>query len=151
MEEQRFFPGSYSCPLCGAALTPIGPLWTGSIQDSDLLNAMIQDAETFEAGDPAGLSRTSATCRDETVYSFSYDYHKLAKFYRLSPGPVHILPRTITEQGIALDGALYRYGVKTDAPLCEIIEVLKNYNLYVLSLTLSLRFLKRVLRWISVR
>ncbi len=127
MEEQRFFPGSYSCPLCGAALTPIGPLWTGSIQDSDLLNAMIQDAETFEAGDPAGLSRLLPACRDEPVYSFSYDYHKLAKFYRLSPGPVHILLERLREQGYRAGRVHYSgYGVKTDAPLCEIIEVLKN-------------------------
>ncbi|MDX8551087.1 tRNA (guanine(10)-N(2))-dimethyltransferase [Methanospirillum sp. J.3.6.1-F.2.7.3] len=122
MEEQRFFPGIYTCPLCGASLTPTGPLWTGSIHDPDILAGMIRDSETFTAGDPAGLSKLLAVCRDEPDISFSYDYHKLGKYYRLSPGPIDVLLNRLRDKGYCAGRVHYSgYGIKTDAPL-EIIR-----------------------------
>ena len=124
MEEQKFFPGVYTCPLCGTSLTPTGPLWTGPIHDQDTLSGMIQDAETFIAGDKSGLTKLLNTCWDEPDISFSYNYHKLAKYYRLSPGPVDILLNRLRDEGYIAGRVHYSgYGIKTDAPL----EVIRDF------------------------
>lgn len=121
MEEKKFFPGIHTCPVCGTTLTPTGPLWTGPVHDPDILASMILDAETFIAGDQAGLNKLLPACRDEPDISFSYNYHKLAKYYRLSPGPVDVLLNRLRDKGYFAGRVHYSgYGIKTDAPLDEI-------------------------------
>ena len=122
MEEQKFFPGIHTCPLCGSTLTPTGPLWTGATYEPDILTGMIQNNESFESGDPASLSKLLSFCKDEPEMSFSYDYHKLGTFYRLSPGPLNVLIHRLQEMGYIAGRVHYSgYGIKTDAPL-EIIR-----------------------------
>lgn len=122
MEETRLFPGVHTCPVCGANLTPTGPLWTGAVSDPDIIEGMIRDSETFEAGDPAGLTKLLSFSRNEPGISFSYDYHKLGKYYRVSPGPVDVLINRLIDLGYVAGRVHYSgYGVKTDAPL-EVIR-----------------------------
>lgn len=121
MEETGFFPGSHTCPLCGATLTPTGPVWTGSLNTPEILDRMIRESSAFEAGDPKSLEKLLVLCKNEPEYSFSYDYHQLAKFYRLSPGPLDVLINRLVEQGYTAGRVHYSgYGLKTDAPLGDI-------------------------------
>lgn len=124
MEEAGFFPRSLVCPECGISLHPIGPVWLGSIQDKEILEAMINECEDFKAGDPRELKRLLSSCYNEPDISFSYDYHKLAKYYRISPGPIDILLHHLTDEGYRADRVHYSgYGIKTDAPL----EVIRSF------------------------
>jgi len=120
-EERRFFPGVYTCPLCGAGLIPAGPLWIGSVSDPAIISWMIRESATTEMGDPAALSKLLDFCMDEPGISFSYDYHKLGKFYRLSPGPVESVINCLRDMGYIAGRVHYSgYGIKTDAPLEDI-------------------------------
>lgn len=117
-EEAGFFPSVHKCPECGAETHPTGPLWLGSMYERGVLEGMINDSEEFEPGDPSGLTKLLNLCYQEPDISFSYNYHKLAKFFRVSPGPVDILLNHLSDEGYQAGRVHYSgYGIKTDAPL----------------------------------
>ncbi|MDD1725107.1 MAG: tRNA (guanine(10)-N(2))-dimethyltransferase [Methanospirillum sp.] len=121
MEETKFFPSTLTCPVCGTGLTPTGPIWTGSLHQPGILNGMIRESSSFMAGDPKSLEKLLELCKNEPEYSFSYDYHQLAKYYRVSPGPLDLLINRLRERGYTAGRVHYSgYGLKSDAPLEDI-------------------------------
>jgi tRNA (guanine26-N2/guanine27-N2)-dimethyltransferase len=118
MEEPGFFPSQHKCSECGTDLVPTGPLWLGALFDKEILKEMIKDSEEFVAGDQSGLIKLLNLCYQESDLSFSYDYHKLAKYSRVSPGPLDILINKLIDEGYIATRVHYSgYGIKTDAPL----------------------------------
>lgn len=121
-EETGFFPGEKICPECGRTLQPIGPLWTGRIQDPDLMSCLMDRIGESGIARPAVLSRITELCKNEPDISYSYDYHHLAKKFRLSPGPIYGVLEKIRDCGYVAERVHYSgYCIKTDAPL-EVIR-----------------------------
>lgn len=112
------FPDQFSCPICGKKLNPIGPLWTGSIQNEDLLTRLSERIPESGIALPDQLGKIITICRGEPAISYSYDYHKLAKAYRVSPGPIVSVIAALEENGYVAARSHYSgYCIKTDAPL----------------------------------
>lgn len=124
-EENSFFPEGRVCPECGRKTQPIGPLWTGSVQDQDLLDEISIRIPQAGIARPVELGKIVDTCGKEPEVSFSYDYHHLAKKYRVSPGPIAAVMDAIRDRGYRAERVHYSgYGIKTDAPLDVIRESL---------------------------
>ncbi|MFH0967062.1 MAG: tRNA (guanine(10)-N(2))-dimethyltransferase [Methanobacteriota archaeon] len=121
-EEVGFFPNQNICPHCGKALSPIGPLWTGAIQDLDLMGRLAEKVIESRIAQPAVLGKIIGFCQEEANISFSYDYHHLAKAYRVSPGPIATVLNALQEEGYQATRVHYSgTSIKTDAPL-EVIR-----------------------------
>lgn len=122
-EQTGMLPEPETCPLCGANLVPVGPLWTGRINDEATLSAMQEalPAATLRSGSRIG--RLLATCRQELETSSHYDYHVVAKSLRVSPGSIETVIGRLVDLGYRASRAHYSgTALKTDAPL----PVLKN-------------------------
>jgi tRNA (guanine26-N2/guanine27-N2)-dimethyltransferase len=117
-EGTGMFPEHRSCPLCTANLNPIGPLWTGRIQDTEFVGMISGKISDLELAEPAQLARIIGLCHDEPDISYSYDYHYLAKKFKVSPGPISAVLTAIRDNGYLATRVHYSgYGIKTDAPL----------------------------------
>lgn len=124
-EETGLIPEPGFCPECGAGLLPVGPLWTGSLQDREILEKMEEAIPAFRLAKSAQLLRLVNTCRQEPDISFHYDYHVLSRHFRLSPPPMEEVIRSLVAGGYAAARAHYSgTALKTDAPLDVIREVL---------------------------
>lgn len=124
-EQPGILPEPGSCPYCGAALRPIGPLWTGAIQEIDLIMQMESILPTFSLGCSSQLQQLFSTCRQELALSFHYDYHVLARYLRVSPPPIGAVIQALIGEGYSATRAHYSgTALKTDAPLEVLFETL---------------------------
>ncbi|OPX72414.1 MAG: tRNA (guanine(26)-N(2))-dimethyltransferase [Methanoregulaceae archaeon PtaB.Bin108] len=124
-EQQGILPEPGSCPLCGAALRPIGPLWTGSIQENELLMQMESTLPAFSLGCSSQLQQLITTCRQELPFSYHYDYHVLARHLRVSPPPIRAVIKALVGDGYSATRVHYSgTALKTDAPLEVLLEAL---------------------------
>lgn len=124
-EQQGILPEPGSCPLCGAALRPIGPLWTGSIQENELLMQMESTLPAFSLGCSSQLQQLITTCRQELPLSYHYDYHVLARHLRVSPPPIRAVIQALIGDGYSATRVHYSgTALKTDAPLEVLLEAL---------------------------
>ncbi|MDD1730272.1 MAG: tRNA (guanine(10)-N(2))-dimethyltransferase [Methanospirillum sp.] len=112
------FPEHLVCPDCGRLLSPIGPLWTGSIQDTEFLSTMTARLPGIGLAQADALEKVITCCQNEPPISFSYDYHHLAKAFRVSPGPITRVLEALEKEGYVASRVHYSgYSIKTDAPL----------------------------------
>lgn len=117
-EQAGMLPEPEECPLCGASLVPIGPLWTGRINDGETLDAMQEALPAVTVGSGARIGRLLSTCRQELDTSSHYDYHVIAKRLRVSPGGVGTVIEQLQGLGYRASRAHYSgTAIKTDAPL----------------------------------
>ena len=117
------FPDKIICPHCGKILSPIGPLWTGAIQDQNILASILQRIPESGIALPDTLEKIVTYCQGEPAISYSYDYHQLAKAYHVSPGPMTTVLEAIKKEGYVAARVHYSgYCIKTDAPL----EIIRN-------------------------
>jgi len=124
-EERGLLPEPLPCPSCGGKLLPIGPLWTGAVQDKELLERMEASIPEFRLGKATQLLHLVRTCRDEPDTSYHYDYHVLSRHFRLSPPPLADIIQRLSSQGYAAARAHYSgTAIKTNAPLDVIREAL---------------------------
>jgi len=124
-EGAGLFPEQQECPQCGKPLSPIGPLWTGAIQDTDFLSVLTERLSDFRLAEPVELEKILTCCSSEPAISYSYDYHKLAKAYRVSPGPITQVLESLQKEGYSASRVHYSgYCIKTDAPLERIRDCL---------------------------
>ncbi len=124
-EQQGILPEVRVCPCCSSRLVPIGPLWTGSIQDMDLLQEMEMALPDFTVRKSVPLRHLLETCRKELDNSFHYDYHALSRYFRISPPPIAQVIESLVRGGYSASRAHYHgTALKTDAPLDVIRETL---------------------------
>ena len=106
------------CSLCGADLIPVGPLWTGRINDDRILAAMQEALPLIPIGTGSRMARLLDTCRQELDTSSHYDYHVIAKSLRVSPDSIGTVIGRLTALGYRASRAHYSgTAIKTDAPL----------------------------------
>ena len=126
-EQAGMLPGPEVCPLCGANLVPVGPLWTGRINDDATLAAMEDALPSIVAGTGARIGRLLAACRQELDTSSHYDYHVIAKRLRVSPGGIEEVVGRLQALGYRASRAHYSgTALKTDAPLPVLEEVVSG-------------------------
>jgi len=117
-EQKALLPEPDACPRCNAGLIPIGPLWTGPLQDNDLLMQMESMLPSYSLGKASPLQYLISICRQELGISYHYDYHVLARHFRVSPPPIDDVIHILNGQGYSATRAHYSgTALKTDAPL----------------------------------
>jgi len=124
-EQPGILPEPGSCPRCGAPLRPIGPLWTGSMQENDLILQMESILPSFSLRCSSQLQQLFSTCRQELALSFHYDYHVLARYLRVSPPAIGAVIQALIDEGYSATRAHYSgTALKTDAPLEVLFKAL---------------------------
>lgn len=126
-EQTGLLPEPEECPLCGADLVPVGPLWTGRINDDPTLAAMEELLPLVNVGNRARIARLLSTCRQELETSSHYDYHVIAKSLRVSPGSIETVIERLVGLGYRASRAHYSgTAIKTDAPLSVLEKVISG-------------------------
>lgn len=126
-EQTGMLPEPEGCALCGADLVPVGPLWTGRINDDGTLAAMQEALARVTIGTGPRIARLLATCRQELDTSSHYDYHVIAKSLRVSPGGIGTVVDRLAALGYRASRAHYSgTAIKTDAPLPVLESVISG-------------------------
>ncbi|MEN6611592.1 MAG: tRNA (guanine(10)-N(2))-dimethyltransferase, partial [Methanoregulaceae archaeon] len=126
-ERQGMFPEPGSCPHCGVPLQPAGPLWLGTIQNTETLDKMLELLPGKELGSKKELGKLLPLCRDELPTSGFYDYHALAKFLRVSPPDIMTAISRLEDGGFPATRTHFSgYGIKTEAPLDVIFDAIRG-------------------------
>ncbi|UUX91997.1 tRNA (guanine(10)-N(2))-dimethyltransferase [Methanoplanus endosymbiosus] len=124
-EEHAVLPERRTCPDCGAKLTPAGPLWLGAVSDTETIRQMAEILPETELGAKNRIEKLLDTCLNELPTSTFYDYHRLAKTWRVSPKAIDLVIEELKNSGWKASRVHYAgTGIKTDAPLKEIKEIL---------------------------
>jgi len=124
-EQQGMFPEMVSCPHCHEKLTPIGPLWLGSIRHEETLVQMQEHLDTIELGTRKDLVKLIDLCLKELPTSSHYDYHRLTKIVGCSPPGINaVIARIIASGYPATRTHFSGYGIKTEAPLHVIFDAI---------------------------
>ena len=126
-EQVGMLPEPEECALCGADLVPVGPLWTGGINDDRTLLEMQEALTAVTAGTGSRIARLLETCRLELETSSHYDYHVIAKSLRVSPGGIGTVIEHLSALGYRASRAHYSgTAIKTDAPLPVLEKVISG-------------------------
>ncbi len=117
---------SERCGHCGSDLVPLGPLWLGPVGDSSTISQMVERISLLRLGTSGELTKLLLLCREELGTSSFYDYHRLAKFSRISPPPMGEFLQNLIDRGFRATRTHYSgTGVKTDAPFPEILASIR--------------------------
>jgi tRNA (guanine26-N2/guanine27-N2)-dimethyltransferase len=117
------FPEDKTCPYCDIPLTPIGPLWLGSLRDAGTLVQMREQLGSMVLGTRKDLAKLIDLCLEELPTSSHYDYHRIAKKAGCSPPHIDTVIARIHASGYPATRTHFSgYGIKTEAPLTVIIE-----------------------------
>jgi len=126
-EQAGMLPKAQKCTLCDADLVPVGPLWTGRINDDATLSAMQEALPGVTAGTGPRIARLLDNCRQELDTSSHYDYHIIAKSLRVSPGSIGTVIGRLVALGYRASRAHYSgTAIKTDAPLPVLEEAISG-------------------------
>ncbi len=126
-EQTGMLPKPEKCEICGADLVPVGPLWTGSINDDRTLSAMQEALPGVAIRTGPRIARLLDTCRQELETSSHYDYHVIAKAERVSPGSIGSVIGELEGLGYRASRAHYSgTAMKTDAPLGVLKKVISG-------------------------
>lgn len=127
-EEQRgLLPTTGCCPACGAELVPAGPLWLGNIGSREIIASMKDELAANPLGTSRALERLLDLCGEELDTSSFYDYHVLAKHWRVSPPDIETVIRRLRDGGYAASRTHHAgTGIKTEAPLDRVKEALTH-------------------------
>ncbi|WOF16424.1 tRNA (guanine(10)-N(2))-dimethyltransferase [Methanoplanus sp. FWC-SCC4] len=124
-EQKGLLPKTLYCEECGAPLTAVGPLWTGPVSRTDIIEQMQEMLPDSELGTQNKIEKLLATCKDELETSSFYDYHVLSRHWKVSPVAIETVIERLKEKGFRASRVHYAgTGIKTDAPLSEIRESL---------------------------
>jgi tRNA (guanine26-N2/guanine27-N2)-dimethyltransferase len=115
---------SGTCSFCGERVDVAGPLWLGPIQDRDLIIKAIANIEVSEARSDRAI-RLLQLCADEITEPMYYDYHKLCRKFKATPGSAEDLVERLRSGGWRASRTHFSgVGIKTDAPFEVLKEIL---------------------------
>ncbi len=117
------------CPVCGEKLVIGGPMWLGSMQDSDFIRGMLELAEEKEINTEKKVLKLLNMCLYEaTLPPTFYDIHKISKKLKISAPPLITVIEKLEEDGFSVSRTHYQpTAIKTDAPLERIEEIISEY------------------------
>lgn len=124
-EQAGLLPEAATCPMCGAALRPVGPLWLGAVNDPETIGAMIGLLPSMGLGTETYLSRLLPLLAEELPTATFYDYHRVAQRLRASPPAIDVVIARLHEAGYLATRTHYEgTGIRTDAPLGVLEEAI---------------------------
>ncbi|MFZ3111747.1 tRNA (guanine(10)-N(2))-dimethyltransferase [Methanothrix sp.] len=113
------------CRHCRSRTVLAGPLWLGKIQDPDVITCAL------EAGDlGTRAKKILSTCAKEVDVPMYYDHHSICEKLRITPGKIEdVISRLVSLGHQASRTHFTGLGIKTNATLPEIEEVLRENNI----------------------
>ncbi|MHC1631836.1 MAG: tRNA (guanine(10)-N(2))-dimethyltransferase [Methanotrichaceae archaeon] len=116
------------CAACGEKTVTAGPLWLGPIQDHDLIGRTVAELEKMNGRSNRAI-RILRTCKEEIDEPMYYDHHRLCKALRLTPGRIDDVVESLKAEGWCSSRTHFSgIGIKTDAPLEIVQDVLRSLN-----------------------
>jgi tRNA (guanine26-N2/guanine27-N2)-dimethyltransferase len=106
-------------------MQPAGPVWLGSVQEPEVINAMRTLLPSLSLHTSRQLDNLLDLLETELPTSSHYDYHTLAKQAKVSPRPIEEVISHLRDNGFRASRAHYSgTALKTDAPAGTIILAL---------------------------
>lgn len=107
------------CPHCGSALSVIGPLWLGGIEDAEFCLSAMQYAKGKNK--EAVVKLLGQLAEEAGAAPLYYDIHELCHRLGCAPPPLHGVTRKLAEMGFrACRTCFCPTGIKTDAGIVDI-------------------------------
>ncbi len=126
-EQAGLLPEPVRCRYCGSDMTPIGPLWTGPVNDREILDAMRENLDLLVLRTRSQIARLIDLLQQELPTSSHYDYHAIAKRLKVSPTKIGGVIERLSALGYRASRAHYSgTALKTDAPLPVIESVISG-------------------------
>ncbi len=108
------------CPKCGKKLEFSLPVWVGKIKNDETLEMLIGK----EMGDD--LQKNITEIKNEVHVPFYYDLHKLAKIHKFPLKKTNNVVKELKEMRFQASRTHFApTGVKTDADLASVLDVMK--------------------------
>jgi tRNA (guanine26-N2/guanine27-N2)-dimethyltransferase len=116
------------CPCCKGILRDGGPLWLGKLQDSEYIKRMLDILASTFTGTYNNSLKLLERCYDESGGPATfYDVHKICKVLKISaPSLTSVLEELQKAGYFASRTHVKPTGIKTDAPLKEIKNIILN-------------------------
>ena len=118
------------CPECGEKLIQAGPLWLGNIQNKEFITEMIVESENKKLNTKDKLLKLLNSCLIEADSPATfYDVHAICRSLKISAPKLDLILDNINENGFEAKKTHFQpTGIKTNAPLSEIKDILLKLN-----------------------
>ena len=118
------------CPECGEKLIQAGPLWLGNIQNKEFITEMIAESENKKLNTKDKLLKLLNSCLIEADSPTTfYDVHAICRSLKISAPKLDLILDNINENGFEAKKTHFQpTGIKTNAPLSEIKDILLKLN-----------------------
>lgn len=118
------------CPECGEKLIQAGPLWLGNIQNKEFITEMIAESENKKLNTKDKLLKLLNSCLIEADSPATfYDVHAICRSLKISAPKLDLILDNINENGFEAKKTHFQpTGIKTNAPLSEIKDILLKLN-----------------------
>ena len=119
------------CPDCDSKLIQAGPLWLGDIQNKEFIEKMIEESDEKILNKKKDLLKLLNSCLTESGSPPTYyDIHTICKNLKISAPKFDLVIGEIEKAGYNVVKTHFSpLGIKTDAPLLKIKEVLKKLDM----------------------
>lgn len=116
------------CPECGEKLIHAGPLWLGDIQNKEFISKMIEESENKKLNKKDSALKLLNSCLIEAGSPATfYDIHSICRTLKISAPKLDLIFEELQNNGFDVVKTHFSpIGIKTDAPLNKIKEVLLN-------------------------
>jgi len=115
-----------SCPVCGKSFKIAGPLWCGSILNSDFIKDMLKNIEDTKINQENKAFKLLNTAYLEVdAPATYYDIHQVCKNLKTSAPRLDDVIEALRNEGYFVSRTHFKpTGIKTDAPLTILKEIL---------------------------
>jgi tRNA (guanine26-N2/guanine27-N2)-dimethyltransferase len=120
--------GNLQCPNCGSRMDYAGPLWLGSIFDSNFIELMIKENKTVAFKNSARITKLLSQTRDEAQAPITYYVvDKLSGKLGLPSPSMQAFVNALRTKGFkAVQTHFNTRGIRTDAPVTAMQKLLKE-------------------------
>jgi tRNA (guanine26-N2/guanine27-N2)-dimethyltransferase len=119
------WPPSPQCAVCGARVALAGPLWTGNLWVTEVLQRMLDDDRPLAAG-TAVRQALCGWLGEVSAPPLFYDLHAAASFIGgpVRPPPIGSLAERLAERGYCCVRTHFaKVGIRTDADAALVLEL----------------------------
>lgn len=118
------------CPACGNSMSYAGPLWTADTCDGVFLDQLLEENRVRHYSNQEKINHFLTTLKDEQGLAVGFfDLHRLAKRAGVSVPRMDRMLEVLRAQGFQAERShCSPRGVKTNAPVAEVLSLLKAAN-----------------------
>jgi len=122
--------GNLQCPACGSKMDYAGPLWLGSIFDSNFIDAMMKENRSVAFKNSARITKLLNLTKEEaSALATYYVVDKLSGKLGLPSPSIQNFVKALRNSGFqAVQTHFNTRGVRTDAPIIAIHKLLKEIS-----------------------